>query len=155
VLPERLHPRHAEADRNLLFGILALQLDFIGRDDLIKAMNSWVLDKAKPLGQILVERGALSIEGRDEVEAIVKSHLKRHGGNLHQSLSAVSAIGSVPDGLREVRDAELQTSLAHVFAARQEEDPGATRPAAAGQPTVPGVRFRILREHARGGLGMV
>ena len=41
------------ADRNLLFGILALQMDFIGRDALIAAMHAWVLDKAKPLGRIL------------------------------------------------------------------------------------------------------
>jgi len=34
-------------DRNLLFGILALQMDFISRDALIKAMHTWVLDKTK------------------------------------------------------------------------------------------------------------
>jgi hypothetical protein len=48
-------PTPPTADRNLLFGILALQMDFIGRDDLIAAMSAWVLDKGKPLGQILVE----------------------------------------------------------------------------------------------------
>jgi hypothetical protein len=30
---------HASADRNLLFGILALQMDFISRDALIAAMQ--------------------------------------------------------------------------------------------------------------------
>jgi hypothetical protein len=43
-------PTRPSADRNLLFGILALQMDFLGRDALIAAMNAWVLDKAKPLG---------------------------------------------------------------------------------------------------------
>ena len=43
-------PPSPAADRNLLFGILALQMDFVGRDALIAAMNAWVLDKAKPLG---------------------------------------------------------------------------------------------------------
>jgi hypothetical protein len=33
------------ADRNLLFGILALQMDFLRRDELIAAMHAWVLDK--------------------------------------------------------------------------------------------------------------
>ena len=47
------------ADRNLLYGILALQMDFISRDALIAAMNAWVLDKTKPLGQILHEHGQL------------------------------------------------------------------------------------------------
>jgi ADP-ribosylglycohydrolase len=45
-----------------LFGILALQLDFIGRDALIAGMQAWVLDKAKPLSQILAEREALTDE---------------------------------------------------------------------------------------------
>ena len=47
-------------DRNLLFGILALQVDFVTRDDLVAAMNAWALAKHKPLGQILVETGALA-----------------------------------------------------------------------------------------------
>jgi hypothetical protein len=38
----------AAANRNLLFGILALQMDFIGRDALIAGMNAWVL--GRPLG---------------------------------------------------------------------------------------------------------
>ena len=48
------------ADRNMLFGILALQMDFIGREALITAMNAWVLTKHKPLGAILLEQGALA-----------------------------------------------------------------------------------------------
>jgi hypothetical protein len=48
-------PSAGLADRNLLLGILAVQMDFVGRDDLIAAMNAWVLDKARPLGHILRE----------------------------------------------------------------------------------------------------
>ncbi len=43
-------PGRPSADLNLLFGILALQMDFISRDALIRAMHAWVLAKAKPLG---------------------------------------------------------------------------------------------------------
>jgi hypothetical protein len=50
---------NAASDRNLLFGILALQMDFISRDQLIQAMNAWVLAKDKPLGQILQDQNAL------------------------------------------------------------------------------------------------
>ena len=45
------------SDRNLLFGILALQMEFVSRDALVRAMNAWVLEKAKPLGEILQEQG--------------------------------------------------------------------------------------------------
>jgi hypothetical protein len=52
-------PTPPAADRNLLFGILALQLDFINKDDLMGAMHAWVLDKARPHGQVLVGQGTL------------------------------------------------------------------------------------------------
>ena len=45
-------------DHNLLFGILALQLDFIKRDELLRATSAWILDKTKPLGQIWQSRGS-------------------------------------------------------------------------------------------------
>jgi hypothetical protein len=38
---------HPHADRNLLFGILALQLDFISRKALIAAMNAWPSTRQK------------------------------------------------------------------------------------------------------------
>ena len=49
----------ASSDCNLLFGILALQVNFITRDALVKGMNAWVLEKHRSLGEILVEQGAL------------------------------------------------------------------------------------------------
>ena len=48
--PRKDAPPRATADRNLLFGIVALQMDFIDRDSLVAAMNAWVLEKTKPLG---------------------------------------------------------------------------------------------------------
>jgi eukaryotic-like serine/threonine-protein kinase len=58
-------------DRNMLFGILALQMDFIRRDALIAAMNAWVLDKKKPLGQILLEQKTLTSETHALLDALV------------------------------------------------------------------------------------
>jgi hypothetical protein len=34
-------PKRPDADRNLLIGIMALQMDFINRDALIKVINAW------------------------------------------------------------------------------------------------------------------
>jgi serine/threonine protein kinase len=141
------------ADRNLLFGILALQMDFIRRDDLIAAMHAWVLDKAKPLGQILVERGALDNDNRAWLEAGVERHLARHGQDPQQSLAAVSSIRSARRDLEQIADPDVQASLLHVSAAPTDPDPYATRPEYG--PTATGPRFRILRPHAKGGLGEV
>ena len=49
----------AQADRNLIFGLLALQMDFITREQLLDAMHAWMLHKDTPLGQLLRERGVL------------------------------------------------------------------------------------------------
>ena len=43
------------ADRNLLLGVLALQLDFIGKPDLQRALAIWSANRATPLGQVLVD----------------------------------------------------------------------------------------------------
>jgi hypothetical protein len=39
------------ADRNLLFGVMALRVAFIDRDQLVAAMNTWVLENTMPLGK--------------------------------------------------------------------------------------------------------
>ena len=52
-------PGHA-ADRNLLFGILALQMDFITREALVTATKDCAREKDKPLGQVLRSQGALA-----------------------------------------------------------------------------------------------
>ncbi|GEM_PF-5605829 len=49
----------ANADRNLLFGILALQNNFISREQLLAAFNAWVVAKDKTLGEILLEQKAV------------------------------------------------------------------------------------------------
>ncbi len=74
------------ADRNLLFGILALQMDFITRDALIAAMNAWVLEKARSLGDLLAEHGALAPADRDLLEPLVRRHIEQHGGDPSRSL---------------------------------------------------------------------
>src|SRR5215472_6018257 len=107
-------PSRPAADRNLLFGILALQMDFITRDALIAAMHAWVLDKAKPLGQILVEQGALDADNRAWLEAGVERHLAKHGQDPQQSLAALNSVGPVRQDLEGIADADLHASLAHV-----------------------------------------
>ncbi len=106
----------ANSDRNLLFGILALQLDFIDRDALVAAMNAWVLDKAKPVGEILREQQALGDEEHALLDALVRKHLQRHGDDPAKSRAAVGSLGSARRALQQVADADVQASLAHAAA---------------------------------------
>src|SRR5262245_5501082 len=112
----------ALADRNLLFGILALQMDFVSRDQLVTAMNAWVLDKAKPLGAILQTQGALRDDTHALLEALVGKHLELHGHDAGRSLAAVGAGGAVRRQLQQVADPEVQASLIHVSPTRPASD---------------------------------
>ena len=63
-LAARSIPRPAVADRNLLFGLLALQNGLIDQVQLVAAFQAWTLDKARTLADHLVGRGDLDADGR-------------------------------------------------------------------------------------------
>ena len=65
---------------NLLFGILALQNNFISRDDLLSAFATWTVDKSSSIGKILLGRGALSPELHATTANLVQAHLRINGG---------------------------------------------------------------------------
>ena len=156
-------PSQPVADLNLLFGILALQMDFLTRDQLIAAMNVWVHDKSKALGAILVEQKVLAAERHMLLQALLQEHLKQHSNDPQQSLAAISSVGSVKNDLENIADADVQASLIHMpssgGAGSASQTAGndlfATLAPSVGTSTSKGLRFRILRPHARGGLGEV
>jgi hypothetical protein len=104
-------PPGRSADRNLLFGILAWQMDFITRDALLAAMNAWVLAKDTPLGQILWDQGALGPDDHTLLEAVVQRHLERHDNNPGRSLAALGDLSSIRSELAQVDDGDWQASL--------------------------------------------
>ena len=174
----------SSSDRNVLFGVLALQMEFITQAGLIAALQAWTLQKSRLLGELLVELGHMSAEDRAALEPMVDRHVARHGGRAEQSLAALSSLSEVAAELRELNDADVQHSLQHVErqASRQAGDLSAVAEAhqhdapASGdashnddvppqiQPTIvetmqeeaqPEMRFLLLRPHAEGGLGKV
>ena len=68
-----------DTDRNLLFGVLALQADLIDADRFTKACALWVMDKDRLLADILVERQWLAPSDRADVEKLVQRKLAKHG----------------------------------------------------------------------------
>ncbi|MCI0641181.1 MAG: protein kinase [Gemmataceae bacterium] len=144
-----------ESDRNLLFGILAVQLHFISRDDLDLGMSKWALEKYKSLGQILIEQGRLSAEQVQTLDALMVQQLKAHGDDPSRGLQAVKTVTTaVASLLTNISDAGLQASTVHV----SKDDSTASFPheAAAAAGAVRGAeRYRRLRPHASGGLGEV
>src|SRR5262245_30626955 len=74
-------------DGNLLFGVLALQLDLIDRDGFVSACAAWATRKDTPLSDVLIGLGLLAPKDRAEVESLLKRRLKKHGGDVQASLA--------------------------------------------------------------------
>ena len=147
------------ADRHLLVGLIALQHGIINQGQLLAAFQAWTLDRGKSLADHLATRGDLEGEDRAAVEALAARHLKRHGGDMQQSLAALNAHRSTRQSLVRLADADIEASLAHVgetaILTSDEVDASRTASYSMGVATSDGQRFRLLRPHARGGLGEV
>src|SRR3954470_8049771 len=105
------------ADRDLLFGLLALQNGLINQVQLVAAFQAWTLDKARSLADHLVGRGDLEADDRSAVEALVARHLKKHGGDAGRGLAAIPAGRSTRESLARVNDPDLGGTLAHLGSA--------------------------------------
>ncbi|MGE3805027.1 MAG: protein kinase, partial [Gemmataceae bacterium] len=82
-------------DRNVLLGLLAVQRKLIDDDALTAAMQVWQADRSRPLGQILVERKALSAEQLPELEALVNEQLKANDNDGERTLATLGIDDSV------------------------------------------------------------
>src|SRR5262249_41238032 len=81
AFPEACPMAAIAADRDLLFGLLALQNGLIDQAQLVAAFQAWTRNKARPLAEHLAALGALDADQRAGVEAMVALHLKKHGGS--------------------------------------------------------------------------
>lgn len=149
--------RSAQSDRNLLVGILALQMDLVGRDELVRGMNAWVLAKHKPLGEVLEEAGALSSSDRLLLEAIVERQVTAHGGDPARGLESVRPAVAVYATMASISDPAVRDRLAELPSALSgsPHDPYATRVGPLASSPAGSQRFQVLRPHAKGGLGRV
>ncbi len=151
--------RRTDAVQSLLFGLLALQNSFIDRDTLLAAFNAWIADKSQSLNQILLDRGVLSSARHALLQGLVQEHLQQHGFDPERSLSVLSIVPSVRDGLEDIPDFELQASLLYLRLADSDGDDAHAESTTdwdeESQSTDAEGRFRIVRFHDRGALGEV
>jgi serine/threonine-protein kinase len=142
------------AERDLLFGLLALQNGLIDQGQLVAAFQAWTRDKARPLAEHLADRGDLDPDQRAGVEAMVGLHLRKHGGDAARSLAAIPAGRSTRESLAALGDPAIEQTLTQL-ASGSDGDADRTASYAVGTATSDRQRFRVLRPHARGGLGAV
>jgi hypothetical protein len=93
-----------DTDRNLLFGVLALQARLIDPTQFAEACTAWSARKT-PLADLLVQRGWLTPQGRADVERLLDRQLREHG-DPRSGLAAVTtdeverALADVGGGMR-------------------------------------------------------
>ncbi len=138
-----------EIDRNLLFGVLALQRDMIDQSRFAEACAVWSLDIKRDLSDILIERGWLDSGDRCEIERDIERKLRKYGGDVRATLGALAG-ADVRDAIGAVDHAEVRKSLNRL-------------PPAAGYVLVETLvksseqrsRYTLTRLYAEGGLGKV
>jgi serine/threonine-protein kinase len=141
--------KSADADCNLLFGVVALQTDAITRTQFIDGCALWASQKERPLADVLAERGWITPEDRADVERLVGRKLLRHGGDVHTSLAEMAG-DVVRHSLAQIDDPEIRRSIAgpepregHVLVSTLDYTPETHE------------RYTLTRLHARGGIGQV
>ncbi len=148
-----------DSDRNLLFGLLALQNGLIDQGALFAAFAAWTRDKGRPLADHLVALGHLDAPRRAAVEAIAGVHVQALGGDPGKSLAVLAVERSTLESLAREAGPDDEATLGHVGSAtdptHDDDIPDRTCSYAMGSATSDGQRFRILRPHAKGGLGTV
>ena len=148
----------AAADRHLLFGLLALQvgLDRPGRSSSPPSRpgrstrpgpwpTTW-----PPAATSSRRPGRRRGDGGPAPQ--------KHGGDAEKSLAAIPAGRSTRERLAGLGDPDIEPTLGRVASAPGSTERRRRRPHgsyAVGSATSDGQRFRVLRPHARGGLGAV
>ncbi len=136
-------------DRNLLFGVLALQADLIDARQFIDICSLWTTRKSVPLAELLIERGWITSDDREHVDYLLERKLHKHGDDLRASLAAVGE--DIKRSLAAVDDPDIRRSLAEQLPKPKTSDLVATVDFVAE----PRQRFRRSSLHASGGIGRV
>jgi Flp pilus assembly protein TadD len=139
----------AEADRNLLFGVLALQAGLIDPDKFARACALWADRNDTPLPDLLVAQGWLAERDRTLVDQLVARKLRPHGDELPATLAAAGA-GTMGFSLHGADEFAADPTEAGTTPA----EGGSAGETAADAPHVRG-RYRLVRLHAKGGIGRV
>ena len=124
------------ADAELLLGILAFQLNFVDRPQLLAGFDAWAQQPQRPLGAIFVEQQAITADERELLEALRQKHLGRFNQDVAKSLAALTPVAeSARHELQAHLDRSLHASLAQFGADRVEDafataarGPSASRP---------------------------
>ena len=102
--------KNRNAEHNLIFAGLGLQLGIIAKDKVIRAFTEWLFDKARPLGEILVHQKAITPEQRKTLESAVEAHIQQEGGE-QKALASLNHVKDLESDLDHLADNDLNQTL--------------------------------------------
>jgi eukaryotic-like serine/threonine-protein kinase len=137
-------------DRQLLFGVLALQLELITVDQFVEVCTIWASKKDRSLPDLLFDRGWLQAQDRSDIDRLLTRKVQKHGGDVAASLREAGKDPRVQLSMHNIGDEDILHSLVPTppphgvaIVATREFVPD-------GQE-----RYTLSRLHAMGGIGRV
>jgi serine/threonine-protein kinase len=139
-----------DSDRNLLFGVLALQADLLSPESFARACTLWSAEKSKSLADLLVQEEWLTPTDRADVEKLLDRKLRKHHGDVKAGLAEVTT-DQIRESMASVADSDVRRSIAGATCSAP------ARVLVSTTAYVPEVRERytLSRLHATGGIGQV
>ncbi len=144
-------------DHDALLSLLAVHNGLIEQTQLAEASRARKCDQSRTLAEHLVALGHLTAGQRSLLEGLATLHVEVHG-DVEKSLAAVPADSLTRAGLAQLGALDIGATLDHATSIPDATACGDGSPAAGytvDTDTSGGQRFRVLRPHARGGLGAV
>jgi PAS domain S-box-containing protein len=135
-------------DRNLLFGVLALQADLIDNRQFVEICSLWTTRKHVPLADLLIQRGWILPGDKEHVDYLLERKLHKHGNDPRGSLATVG--DDIKCSLAAIADPDIQRSLAELPKPKSSD-----LVATVDHVPEPRPRYRRTSLHAIGGIGRV
>jgi serine/threonine-protein kinase len=137
-----------DTNQNLLFGVLAVQVDLIDATQFVEVWADWIAHKKVPLAQMLLDRGLLTPADQAEVERLLQRKLDKYGQDVRCTLSVVAG-ADLRASLAALNDPDIRK----IFGSLERTDSHSAPPI----PPIPLTRDRysLVRMHATGGIGRV
>ncbi len=75
-------------DRNLLFGVMAVQLKFITPQALMEAAAAWATNRERALKDYLLDRGIITAKVAEMIEGLLDEQVRAHQGDVRATLKS-------------------------------------------------------------------
>ncbi len=142
-------------DRNLLFGIFAIQLRKATSADLLDVAGAWALDPSRDISQRLIDAKVIDEADRHVINEYVDRAIDAHSGDPNAALNSIQSAHHLQAAIVSLQDSLEATPSPDVTRRSPERwlDLGYVEAVPAVDET-PG-RYTQQSEYARGGIGRV